>query len=341
MASISAAILGCAGTTLTAEEAAFFRDVKPWGFILFKRNIADPNQVRALTAALRATVGRPDAPILIDQEGGRVARLQPPHWNKYPPGRAYGELAANDPLVAREITRLGARLIAHDLLDLGINVDCVPVLDVPDPQGHEIIGDRAYGDTPQQVATLGRAAAEGLLAGGVLPIIKHIPGHGRAMSDSHLELPVVKAKLAELDARDFAPFRVLSDMPMAMTAHVVYTAIDRSRPATTSKKAIKKIIRESIGFDGLLMSDDLSMKALSGDFRQRAKDSLAAGCDVVLHCNGDMAEMKAVMSGVGKLSREARRRVQAVMGRLVKVPEPLDVAEARARFDAAFNGQFA
>jgi beta-N-acetylhexosaminidase len=341
LASISAAILGCAGTTLTAEEAAFFRDLKPWGFILFKRNIADPNQVRALTTALRETVGRPDAPILIDQEGGRVARLQPPHWKKYPPGRAYGELVANDPLVAREITRLGARLIAHDLLDLGINVDCVPVLDVPDPQGHEIIGDRAYGDTPEQVATLGRAAAEGLLAGGVLPIIKHIPGHGRAMSDSHLELPVVKAKLAELDARDFAPFRVLSDMPMAMTAHVVYTAIDRNRPATTSRKAIKKIIRESIGFDGLLMSDDLSMKALSGDFRQRAKDSLAAGCDVVLHCNGDMAEMKAVMSGVGRLSREAKRRVQAVMGRLVKVPEPLDVAQARARFDAAFNGEFA
>jgi beta-N-acetylhexosaminidase len=341
MASISAAILGCAGTTLTAEEVAFFRDVKPWGFILFKRNIADPNQVRALTAALRATVGRADAPILIDQEGGRVARLGAPHWKTYPPGRAYGELMANDPLVAREITRLGARLIAHDLLDLGINVDCVPVLDVPDPQGHEIIGDRAYGDTPQQVATLGRAAAEGLLAGGVLPIIKHIPGHGRAMSDSHLELPVVKAKLAELDARDFAPFRVLSDMPMAMTAHVVYTAIDRSRPATTSKKAIRKIIRESIGFDGLLMSDDLSMKALGGEFADRARLSLAAGCDVVLHCNGDMAEMKAVMSGVGKLSREARRRVQAIMGRLVKVPEPLDVAEARARFDAAFDGRFA
>jgi beta-N-acetylhexosaminidase len=338
---ISAAILGCAGTALLAEEAAFFRDVKPWGFILFRRNIESPDQVRALTAALRATVGRADAPILIDQEGGRVARLQPPHWKTYPPGRAYGALVANDPLVAREITRLGARLIAHDLASLGINVDCVPVLDVPDPKGHEIIGDRAYGDTPEQVATLGRAAAEGLLAGGVLPIIKHIPGHGRAMSDSHLELPVVKAKLAELEARDFAPFRVLSDMPMAMTAHVVYTAIDRGRPATTSRKAIKKIIRESIGFDGLLMSDDLSMKALSGDFRQRAKDSLSAGCDVVLHCNGDMAEMKAVMSGVGKLSREARRRVQAVMSRIVKVPEPLDVAEARARFDAAFNGQFA
>lgn len=337
----SAAILGCAGTTLTADEAAFFRDVKPWGFILFKRNIADPEQVRALTAALRDTVGRADAPILIDQEGGRVARLQPPHWRTYPPGRAYGELVANDPLTAREITRLGARLIAHDLTSLGINVDCVPVLDVPDPKGHEIIGDRAYGDTPQQVATLGRAAAEGLLAGGVLPIVKHIPGHGRALADSHLELPVVKAKLAELDARDFAPFRVLSDMPMAMTAHVVYTAIDRKNPATTSKKAIKKIIRGSIGFDGLLMSDDLSMKALSGDFKQRAKDSLAAGCDVVLHCNGDMAEMKAVMSGVGKMGKEARRRAQAVMSRLVKVPEPFDAAEARARFDAAFGGKYA
>ncbi|MFT4253585.1 MAG: beta-N-acetylhexosaminidase [Caulobacter sp.] len=337
----SAAILGCAGTVLSAEEAAFFRDVRPWGFILFKRNIDTPDQVRALTAALRETVGRPDAPILIDQEGGRVARLQPPHWKKYPPGRAYGELVANDPLVAREITRLGARLIAHDLTSLGINVDCVPVLDVPDPKGHEIIGDRAYGDTPEQVATLGRAAAEGLLAGGVLPIIKHIPGHGRAMSDSHLELPVVKAKLAELDARDFAPFRVLSDMPMAMTAHVVYTAIDRRNPATTSKKAIKKVIRESLGFDGLLMSDDLSMKALSGDFKQRAKDSLSAGCDVVLHCNGDMGEMKAVMAGVGKLSKEARRRAQAVMGRLVKVPEPFDPIEARARFDAAFDGRYA
>ncbi len=341
MSTSSAAILGCAGTTLTAEEVAFFRDVKPWGFILFKRNIADPEQVRALTAALRATVGRDDAPILIDQEGGRVARLQPPHWRIYPPGRAYGELVANDPLTAREITRLGSRLIAHDLRSIGINVDCVPVLDVPDPQGHEIIGDRAYGDTPEQVATLGRAAAEGLLAGGVLPIIKHIPGHGRALSDSHLELPVVKAKLLELDIRDFAPFRVLSDMPMAMTAHVVYSAIDRNRPATTSKKVIKKIIRESIGFDGLLMSDDLSMKALSGDFKQRAKDSLSAGCDVVLHCNGDMAEMKAVMSGVGRLGKEARRRAQAVMGRLVKVPEPFDVAEARARFDAAFDGKYA
>ena len=339
--STRAFITGVSGTELTAAEREFIRAERPWGFILFKRNIADPEQVRALTAALRDTVGRPDAPILIDQEGGRVARLQPPHWRIYPPGRAYGELVANDPLTAREITRLGARLMAHDLHVLGINVDCAPVLDVPDPKGHEIIGDRAYGDTPEQVATLGRAAAEGLLAGGVLPIIKHIPGHGRALSDSHLELPVVKAKLLELEIRDFAPFRVLSDMPMAMTAHVVYAAIDRKNPATTSKKVIKQVIRGSMGFDGLLMSDDLSMKALTGDFKQRAKDSLSAGCDVVLHCNGDMDEMKAVMSGVGKMSKEARRRAQAVMNRLVKVPEPFDPAEARARFDAAFGGRYA
>ena len=299
--SVSACILGCAGTTLSREETAFFRDVKPWGFILFARNVESPDQVRKLVDALRETVGRADAPVLIDQEGGRVQRLKPPHWPLYPPGRAYGQIAGNDPLLKREITRLGARLIAHDLAGLGINVDCVPVLDVPDPQGHEIIGDRAYGQTPDEVAYLGRAAAEGLIAGGVLPVIKHIPGHGRAKADSHLELPVVEASLEELDARDFPPFRVLSDMPVAMTAHVIYSAIDPKRPATTSKKAIRKIIRGSLGFDGLVMSDDLSMKALSGDFAERAEQSLAAGCDVVLHCNGDMAEMKAVVDGTGAL----------------------------------------
>jgi beta-N-acetylhexosaminidase len=339
--STSAAILGCAGTTLSKDEVAFFRAVKPWGFILFARNIETPDQVRALTGALRETVGRADAPILIDQEGGRVARLRPPHWPKYPPGRAYGELAGNDPLLKREITRLGARLIAHDLAALGINVDCVPVLDVPDPAGHEIIGDRAYGQTPEEVAFLGRAASEGLIAGGVLPVIKHIPGHGRAMADSHLELPVVDASLSDLDARDFAPFRVLSDMPMAMTAHVIYTAIDKKRPATTSKKAIRKVIREAIGFDGLLMSDDLSMKALSGGFQERAEEALKAGCDVVLHCNGDMAEMTAVMDGTGALKGHARRRADAALARLARAPESFDAAEGRARFDAAFEGRFA
>jgi len=335
--STRACILGCAGPTLSREETAFFRDVKPWGFILFARNIETPDQVRKLVDALRETVGRADAPVLIDQEGGRVQRLRPPHWPVYPPGRVYGQLAGNDPLLKREITRLGARLIAHDLASLGINVDCVPVLDVPDPQGHEIIGDRAYGQTPDEVAYLGRAAAEGLIAGGVLPVIKHIPGHGRAKADSHLELPVVDASYDELDARDFAPFRVLSDMPMAMTAHVIYSAIDPKRPATTSEKAMRKVVRGAIGYDGLVMSDDLSMKALSGDFAERAERALAAGCDVVLHCNGDMAEMKAVVDGTGALKGHAKRRAGAALGRIARVPEPLDLDAARARFAAALG----
>jgi beta-N-acetylhexosaminidase len=335
-----ACILGCAGTTLSAEEVAFFRDARPWGFILFRRNIESPAQVRALTAALRDAVGW-HAPILVDQEGGRVQRLGPPHWPKYPPGRAYGTLATNDPLVRREITRLGARLIAHDLLDLGINVDCVPVLDVPQRGAHDIIGDRAYGETVEEIATLGRAAAEGLIAGGVLPVIKHIPGHGRAMADSHQHLPVVDAPVSELSAVDFAPFRVLSDMPMAMSAHIVFTAIDPKRPGTQSKTVIKDIIREDIGFGGLLMTDDLSMKALKGDFSQRARRALSAGCDVILHCNGVMAEMQSVVAGTRSLSGKAKARADAALARLARVPEPFDAVEARARFDAAFDGRFA
>jgi beta-N-acetylhexosaminidase len=335
--SVNASILGCSTLTLGKEERAFFRDVRPWGFILFKRNVESPDQVRRLVDDLRATVDREDAPVLIDQEGGRVQRLGPPHWPVYPPGRAYGQLAGNDPLLRREITRLGARLLAHDLRALGINVDCVPVLDVPDPSGHEVIGDRAYGTTPEEVGLLGRAAAEGLIAGGVLPVIKHIPGHGRAMADSHHDLPVVEATYEELDERDFPPFRVLSDMPMAMTAHVVYTAIDRKRPATTSKKAMRQVIRGALGFDGLVMSDDLSMKALKGDFTDRAKASLAAGCDVVLHCNGDMTEMKAVVAGTKALKGRAAERARAALARLARAPEPFDEAEARARFASAFG----
>lgn len=337
----SAAIFGCTGLSLSREEEAFFRDVQPWGFILFARNVETPDQVRRLVDQLRATVDRPDAPVLIDQEGGRVQRLGPPHWRRYPPGRDYGELPANDPLLRREITRLGARLLAHDLAALGINVDCVPVLDVPIAGAHDVIGDRAYAKTPEGVALLGRAACEGLIAGGVLPVIKHIPGHGRAMADSHHDLPVVDTSFGELDAWDFAPFKMLSDMPMAMTAHVVYSAVDARRPATTSKKAMREVIRGAIGFDGLVMSDDLSMKALGGEFADRARASLAAGCDVILHCNGDMAEMKAVMAGTKALSGQAQRRAKAALGRLAKVPEPFDLDEARARFDAAFDGRWA
>ncbi|MDP8916809.1 MAG: beta-N-acetylhexosaminidase [Pseudomonadota bacterium] len=333
---ISAAIFGCAGLELTADERDFFREVRPWGFILFKRNIDSPTQVRRLVDGFREIVGHADAPVLIDQEGGRVQRLGPPHWPKYPAGRAYGR-ASPDPVIRRELTRLGARLMAHDLRALGINVDAVPVLDVPQPGAHDIIGDRAYAEDPETIAVMGRAAAEGLIAGGVLPIIKHIPGHGRAGADSHEALPVVSASHAALQAVDFAPFRALSDMPMAMTAHVVYEAIDKKRPATTSRRAISRVIRGEIGFSGLLMSDDISMKAMTGGFDERAREALKAGCDVVLHCNGDMAEMQAVAKGAGRLKGGAKRRAEAALQRVAKDPEPLDEAVARMRFAQAFG----
>jgi beta-N-acetylhexosaminidase len=336
-----AAIFGCAGPRLSHAEAAFLREVRPWGFILFKRNVETPDQVRALTTALRQSVDAADAPVLIDQEGGRVQRLGPPNWTRYPPGRAYGELAASDPLLRREIARLGARLMAHDLAGVGINVDCAPVLDVPEPGAHDIIGDRAYGQSAAEVALLGRAAAEGLIAGGVLPVIKHIPGHGRSRADSHLALPVVDAPFEALAARDFVPFRANADMPMAMTAHVVFAALDPDHPATTSRSVIRQVVRGEIGFDGLLLSDDLSMKALSGDFESRARDALAAGCDVVLHCNGAMAEMAAVAKGARPLAGAAARRAKAALGRLATAPEPFDVEAGRARFAAAFEGRWA
>lgn len=334
----SAAIYGCSGYQLTAEERAFFAETKPWGFILFRRNVESPEQVRALVHDLRASIGSDDAPILIDQEGGRVQRLGPPHWPKYPPGAAYLQ-ATGDVAKARDLVRLGARLMAQDLKALGITVDCLPVLDVPVPGAHDIIGDRAYAQDPATVSVLARAAAEGLLAGGVLPIIKHIPGHGRAFSDSHHDLPVVEESLETLDAWDFAPFKALSDMPLAMTAHVVFTAVDAKRPATTSKKGIR-LMREPLGFGGLIMSDDLSMKALSGSLTERARASLKAGCDVVLHCNGQLDEMRQVAEGTGKLKGEAKRRAEAALARIVRAVEPLDLAEARARFEAAFAGGF-
>ena len=327
-----AAIFGCSGPVLTAREAAFFRDVAPFGFILFRRNVESPDQVKALVAALRETVGRADAPVMIDQEGGRVQRLGPPHWPVYPPGRVYGAVRSDDPLLAQAFARLGARLMADDLHLLGINVDAVPVLDVPQPGAHDVIGDRAYGTTADRIATLGRAAAEGLLAGGVLPIIKHIPGHGRAMADSHLNLPVVEASAEALSEVDFAPFRNLSDMPMAMTAHVIYTAIDPRQPATTSRRVVRQVIREDIGFDGLLMSDDLSMKALSGTFAERTRRSLAAGCDVVLHCNGDMDEMAEIADAARPLSARGRQRAAAALARIPRRVEPLDAEAARERF---------
>ncbi len=327
-------IVGCSGPHLTPDEAAFCRDAQPWGFILFRRNIDTPEQVKALTSALRETVGREDVPILIDQEGGRVQRMGPPHWPAYPAGQAFGRLPGGC-LGQREMVRLGARLIAADLREVGINVDCLPVLDIPSPGAHEVIGDRAYGRDPDTVAVLGRAAAEGLIAGGVLPVIKHMPGHGRAGVDSHHALPVVEARLEELETWDFRPFRHLADMPLAMTAHVVYTALDPDQPATTSRVVLGEVIRGRIGFDGLVMTDDLSMNALSGSLRQRAEAAFAAGCDVALHCNGRLDEMGAVAEAAPPLEGEAKRRAEAALARLRHDPEPLNVVDARARFAAA------
>ncbi len=317
-----AAVLGCAGPRLGDEERAFFKAADPYGFILFARNVETPDQVRALVNDLRDCVGR-KAPVLIDQEGGRVQRLKPPHWRAAPPGRRFGEVWARDAKRAEQGAASNARLIAAELMDLGIDVDCLPLLDVPVPGAHDIIGDRAFGETPDVVSALGRAVCQGLRAGGVMPIIKHIPGHGRARSDSHLELPVVDAAHAELSRTDFATFKALAnEAAWAMTAHVVYSAIDPSAPATLSPKMIGEVIRGEIGFDGPLISDDLSMKALSGDFAGRTRGALAAGCDLVLHCNGDMAEMKPVVEACEALSDKAAARLEKAARALA---EPVQV----------------
>lgn len=327
-----ACIFGCSGLELSQDEAAFFAQVRPLGFILFRRNIDTPTQVKALVAALRATVPH-EVLILIDQEGGRVRRLRPPHWPDYPPAFRYAQIG-NDPSERRELARLGARLMAHDLFELGVNADCAPVMDVRQPGAHDIVGDRAYGQTAQEVAVMARAACEGLLAGGVLPVVKHVPGHGRAGADSHHDLPVVDASLDDLKAVDFYPFQVNADMPLAMTAHVLYTAIDAKNPATTSKACLKRV-RGDIGFDGLLITDDLSMNALSGSLGKRARKSFKAGVDVALHCSGVLSEMREVADETPWLKGKAKRRADAALRRLVRVPEPLDVASARERLEAA------
>lgn len=298
----AAVIVGCAAQRLTEDERRFFTQADPLGFILFGRNIANPNQVRTLVAEMRETVGRDDAPVLIDQEGGRVARLKPPHWPEYPPAATFGKLLSHNRRQAARAARLGARLIAHDLAELGINVDCLPVLDVPAQGSHEIVGDRAYATKPEDVAFLGREVCTGMLDGGVLPVIKHIPGHGRAKADSHLELPEVTSGIDELRAVDFVPFKALSDAPCGMTAHVLFHAIDPGAPVTVSKIAIDQVIRGEIGFDGLLFTDDISMEALSGTVAERAVAALAAGCDIVLHCNGNIEEARAVTGVAGKMS---------------------------------------
>lgn len=328
-----AAIYGCAGPALTARERRFFEDADPVGFILFARNCENPDQVRALVEALRATVAREDVLVLIDQEGGRVSRLKPPHWPARPAAERFVEIACRDRAKGIEAARLNARLMARDLADLGINVDCAPVLDVLQPETHDVIGDRAYGEDPEMVATLGRAVAEGLMDGGVLPVIKHIPGHGRATVDSHEALPVVDADRATLDRVDFAPFRALADMPLAMTAHITYRAIDPQNPATLSPRLVADVIRGAIGFDGVLMSDDLSMKALAGTLGERVRRSLGAGCDVVLHCNGRLEEMEAVREATPPLLPEGARRLARAFTR-IEPPRAFDGAAAERALDA-------
>jgi beta-N-acetylhexosaminidase len=338
----SAAVYGCQGTELAAEQRAFFRDVRPFGFILLaiNRNIDNPAQVAALCGQLRDSIGDAKAPIFIDQEGGRVQRLRPPHWQNRPPARRFGELFDRQPDHGREAAYLCARLIAHELRSVGVTVNCAPVLDVPVKGAHDIIGDRAYSLDPATVIELGRATIEGYLDGGVLPVIKHAPGHGRAMADSHLALPRVTAPASELSAHDFVTFRSLNQAPVAMTAHVVFEAIDPRRPATTSPKVIRSIIRGEIGFEGLLVSDDLSMTALEGPLGTRAKAALFAGCDIALHCNGKLDEMMEVAREAKELAGPALDRADAALAQL-RTPAGLDVQAAEARLREMLMGAVA
>jgi beta-N-acetylhexosaminidase len=316
------------GTTLGDAERRLLAEARPAGLILFARNCTDPTQVRALVDDARAAIAAP-ALVLIDQEGGRVRRLRPPHWRDLPPAAAYAALHERDSELACCAARLSARLTAADLLALGIDTNCAPVLDVPVPGAHDIIGDRAYGRTVPVIVALGRAVAEGYLAGGVLPVIKHIPGHGRATADSHLELPVVSTPRSELDATDFAPFRALADMPVAMTAHVVYCDIDAERPASTSPHVVGDVIRRDIGFDGLLMCDDLGMRALSGTVRERTAAVMVAGCDLALHCSGILAEMEEALAALPALSAKAADRLDHAFSLTGKASD-FDVADAEA-----------
>ena len=329
-------ITGVSGLELSAPEREFIRGTRPWGFILFKRNVEAPDQVSALVEELRNCLDRADAPVLIDQEGGRVARLGPPHWPVYPPGASFGALYDLDKTLGLQAARLSARLIAADLIDLGITVDCLPLADVPVAGADAVIGNRAYGTEPAKVAAIARAVTEGLEQGGVLPILKHIPGHGRATADSHFGLPTVDTGAEELERTDFAAFQPLADLPMAMTAHVVFSALDPAQPATTSATIIRQVIRGTIGFQGLLMSDDVSMNALAGSIAERTRAIVNAGCDMVLHCNGKLEEMRDVAAETPELAGEALDRARRALASR-RAPEPFDRQAARAELEVLMN----
>jgi beta-N-acetylhexosaminidase len=325
-------ITGIAGLELSAAEREFIRAERPWGFILFKRNIDAPAQVTSLVRELRAAINSPEAPVLIDQEGGRVQRFGPPNWPVYPAGAVFGTLYDIDSALGLEAARLSARLIADDLIQLGVTVDCLPLADVPVEGADAVIGNRAYGTEPAKVAAIARAVTQGLEQGGVLPVLKHIPGHGRATADTHFRLPEVDTLEKELERTDFAAFQPLADLPMAMTAHVVFSALDPAHPATTSATIIAQVIRGVIGFQGLLMSDDVSMNALAGSIAERTRAIIAAGCDIVLHCNGKLDEMRDVARETPELTGKALERArQALASR--KAPQPFDRQAARARLD--------
>lgn len=330
---MQAAIYGLAGSAISADEREFFRDARPAGYILFKRNIGSKQQLRALTDALRDLEGHDDVPILIDQEGGRVARMRPPEWPAFPSGEAFDLLYRLAPSSAIEAARVNARALGLMLHEAGINVDCLPMLDVRQPGATDIVGDRAMGSEPMQVSALGKAVLEGLRSAGTLGVIKHIPGHGRALVDSHLELPVVDASDEEL-AVDLEPFERLRDAPMGMTSHIVYTAWDPERPASQSPIIIGDIIRQRIGFDGFLMSDDIGMEALAGDHGQRAAACVAAGCDVALHCDGKMENMLLVAGAVGDISPEGEARLARAMAMRFTPDEGMDFAAAISKRDA-------
>jgi beta-N-acetylhexosaminidase len=317
MSRFCAAIFGCDGLHLTVEEIAFFRDVQPFGFILFARNIDTADQVRALCGELRDCVDH-QAPILIDQEGGRVQRLRPPLASDWLP--PFEEVKQAGPNAARAMY-LRYRIIAHELMALGVDANCAPMVDVARPDTHPFLRNRCYGDDPQQIIEIGRAVAEGLWDGGVYPVLKHMPGHGRAVVDSHLDLPRVTARRSELDV-DFAPFKALNDLPMGMTAHIVFEDID-DQPATTSVKMMH-LMRRDFGFDGLIMTDDIGMEALDGTPELRAAASVAAGCDAVLHCNGTLQERQAVAAAIGEMTEAGQRRAEAVLAAR-RAPVPVDI----------------
>lgn len=337
---LKAFISGCAGLTLDDAERRFFAATRPCGLILFQRNCGTPEQIRTLIGDFKDAVGSGEVLVVIDQEGGRVQRLKPPHWRHMPPARCYGRLYAIDREIALRAAFAGARLTAAELYDLGITVNTMPVLDVPQEGAHEIIGDRAYGTDPDTVIALGHAVIEGCLAGGVLPVIKHVPGHGRACADSHLALPHIDVEPAELDAIDFRPFHALRHAPLAMTAHVLLPAFDEWRPASVSPVIMGQVIRNQIGLTGLVMSDDLGMKALGGSFADRARGVIDAGCDVALHCSGNLAEMMEVAGAVPPLEGLAAERFANARAHF-RAPEPFDADEALALVTEAAGTQVA